>query len=214
MEKRMLILSGPTHEYIDPVRYIANASSGLMGRSLFEEARQRGWNIDFVSGPIHTSLLPNINGNHTYYPVTSAVEMFEAATSLFSQASVTLFAAAVADYRPATFSDAKLSRLDEPDLQLELVANPDIASLLGQQKRPEQVTIGFALQNTDTEQHAIRKLNGKNFDGIVINSSHAIGATCANYQWLTSEEGLITWGELSKQTCAKYIIDEVEKRAI
>ena len=214
MNKRVLILSGPTHEYIDPVRYIANASSGLMGLCLFEEAQRRGWHIDFVSGPVHEDFIPKISEPHRYYPVTSAVEMATVATSLFTQAHLTLFAAAVADYRPAQLSENKLSRLDAPNMQLDLVANPDIAALLGQEKRPDQITIGFALHNVKAKTDAARKLEKKNLDGIVINSSEAIGATKANYQWLTAEKGLVSWGELTKHGCATYIMDEAEKQII
>ena len=214
MNKRVLILSGPTHEYIDPVRYIANASSGLMGLCLFEEAQRRGWHIDFVSGPVHEDFIPKISEPHRYYPVTSAVEMATVATSLFTQAHLTLFAAAVADYRPAQLSENKLSRLDAPNMQLDLVANPDIAALLGQEKRPDQITIGFALHNVKAKTDAARKLKEKNLDGIVINSSEAIGATKANYQWLTAEKGLVSWGELTKNGCATHIMNEAEMRMI
>ena len=214
MNKRALILSGPTHEYIDPVRYIANASSGLMGLCLFEEAQRRGWHIDFVSGPVHKDFIPKISKPHRFYPVTSAVEMAAIASSLFTQAHLTLFAAAVADYRPAQLSENKLSRIDTPNMKLNFVANPDIAALLGQEKRPDQVTIGFALHNVNAKSDAARKLEEKKLDGIVINSSEAIGATTANYQWLTTEKGLVSWGELTKNRCATYIIDEAEKRMI
>ena len=140
--------------------------------------------------------------------------MASVAKSLFTQAHLTLFAAAVADYAPTELSENKLSRLDAPNLQLNLVANPDIAALLGQEKRPDQVTIGFALHTVKAETEATRKLKEKNLDGIVINSSEAIGASQATYQWLTAEKGLVSWGELTKKTCATYIIDEAEKRMI
>ena len=214
MNKRALILSGPTHEYIDPVRYIANASSGLMGRCLFEEAQRRGWHIDFVSGPVHKDFIPKISEPHRFHAVTSALEMATIASTVFPQAHLTLFAAAVADYRPAQLSKNKLSRLDAPNLQLDLVVNPDIAALLGQEKRPNQITIGFALHNVKAQTNAARKLEEKNLDGIAINSSEAIGATTANYQWLTAEKDLVSWGELTKNRCATYIMDEADKRMI
>ena len=114
--------------------------------------------------------------------LTSALEM--ATINCVSQAHLTLFAAAVADYRPAQLSKNKLSRLDAPNLQLDLVVNPDIAALLGQEKRPDQVTIGFALHNVNAKTDAARKLEEKKLDGILINSSEAIGATTANYNGL------------------------------
>jgi phosphopantothenoylcysteine decarboxylase/phosphopantothenate--cysteine ligase len=96
--KRVLILSGPTHEYFDPVRFIGNASSGKMGKALAEEAVFQGLEVDFISGPVPDVNLPNIGKPITH--VTGAEEMLAAAQAKFAEADIILFAAAVADFQP------------------------------------------------------------------------------------------------------------------
>jgi phosphopantothenoylcysteine decarboxylase / phosphopantothenate---cysteine ligase len=173
--KRVLITSGPTHEAIDPVRFIGNNSSGKMGRSLALEFASRGATVDFVSGP--TYFLPS----HTSVRVThvnSADEMLETSAPLFDQADVVVFAAAVADYKPETVHDHKLKKKAET-MTVTLVPTPDIAATLGQRKK-KQLTVGFALETTDELVNAQDKLRRKNFDLIVLNSLNDPGAGFAH----------------------------------
>ena len=206
MKKKLLILSGPTHEYIDPVRYIGNASSGKMGAAIAETAIRFGWFVDFISGPVHSSNLPNLQQNSTLHHVTSAEEMLEAATHLFPSVQATVFAAAIADFKPREKVSRKMDHQDETfDLQLE--PTKDIATSLGHHKKSNQKCVGFALQTHDMLSKAREKLSNKNLDAIVINDPDAIGADQGTYQWMDfSSNAPQNWGNLNKHECAERII--------
>jgi phosphopantothenoylcysteine decarboxylase/phosphopantothenate--cysteine ligase len=208
MNKRLLILSGPTHEYIDPVRFIGNASSGLMGRAIAGEAVRRGFDIDFVTGPVPQENLPaQREGNLRIYKVTGADEMLAQAEALFEAADIAIFAAAVADYAPAERLDKKIAKADEA-LTLHLRPTPDVARTLCAGKAPGQTAIGFALQTSDGEAHARRKLKEKNLDGIVLNTPAAIGAEQGTFSFLSRNANKFeSWGRISKTECARRILD-------
>lgn len=201
--KKVLILSGPTHEYFDPVRFIGNASSGKMGKALAEEALKRGMEVDFVSGPVPDGNLPD---NVHITRITSAEEMLAAAKEKFAAADIIVFAAAVADYQPAEKSDKKLPKAGK-SLTLELKPTPDIAATLCSGKRKDQITIGFALQTHDGEAKARKKLISKNLDGIVLNTPATLGAESGLFTWI-DKQGLENWGSLDKAACAKRIWDK------
>ncbi|WP_240935550.1 phosphopantothenoylcysteine decarboxylase [Hymenobacter sp. HDW8] len=169
---RVLITAGPTYEPIDPVRFIGNHSTGKMGYALAETFAARGANVTLVSGPtqlhIHHPLIEVV-------AVQTADEMYAAAAKIAPQADVWVFAAAVADYKPRSMAPNKIKK-DGDTLTLELVKNIDIAATLGKQKRPEQFSVGFALETNDEEAHARAKLQRKNFDLIVLNSLRDAGA--------------------------------------
>jgi phosphopantothenoylcysteine decarboxylase/phosphopantothenate--cysteine ligase len=206
VNKKLLILSGPTHEYIDPVRYIGNASSGKMGAAIAEAAVRVGWIVDFISGPVHPSSLPDLQQNGSIHHVTSAEEMLASATLLFPSVQAAVFAAAVADFKPKQKIGHKM---DHPDETFELQLRPtvDIAASLGHHKRSNQKCIGFALQTHDSLQKAREKLSHKNLDAIIINDPTAIGADQATYQWLDSDfTSHQHWGNLNKNECAERII--------
>ncbi len=162
--KRVLITSGPTHEPIDPVRFIGNRSSGKMGRALALEALRRGAEVTVVSGPAPTPLPHAAETVH----VQTAQEMFEAVEERFAEADIFIAAAAVADYRVETAADEKHKRNGEA-LALTLVPNPDIAAYTGREKRAGQITVGFAAETHELMAHAARKLEAKNLDLIVAN---------------------------------------------
>ena len=132
MSKRVLILSGPTHEYIDPVRFIGNASSGKMGKAIAEEAARRGYQVEFVTGPVAEESLPahrnhvKADNNIHIHKVTSAEEMLAAAQHHFQTSKIIIFAAAVADYAPSEKRPEKMAKSDN-DLVLRLCPTPDIA---------------------------------------------------------------------------------------
>ncbi len=173
--KKILITSGPTHEAIDPVRYIGNHSTGKMGATIAQELANRGAHVLFVSGPV--SHYPN-HDQITVEKVKSAEEMLKAAQSHFAEMDIAVFAAAVADYRPATVADQKIKKSTE-QLQIQLVSNPDIAKELGKQKN-KQFTVGFALETENETVNASKKLASKNFDLIVLNSLNNEGAGFAH----------------------------------
>ncbi len=170
--KKFLITAGPTYEPIDPVRFIGNRSSGKMGVALAEEVAKRGATVILILGP---SKLDPQHSNMTIIRVETALQMQQAAAEHFASADVTILSAAVADYRPAAVAQQKIKK-KEQHLTIELVENPDIAAMLGTQKREDQLLIGFALETNDEIANAQSKLERKNFDLIVLNSLQDPGA--------------------------------------
>ncbi len=205
--KKVLILSGPTHEYFDPVRFIGNASSGKMGKALAEEALFQGLEVEFVSGPVPKANLPNL-GNITH--ITGAEEMLAAAQAKFTEADIIIFAAAVADFQPLEKSDKKFPKVGK-NISIELRPTPDISATLCANKRDDQIAIGFALQTHDGEAKAKEKLAAKNLNGIVLNTPATLGAETGLFTWI-SFQTLENWGSLSKAECAKKIFKRLESR--
>lgn len=228
--KKVLILSGPTHEYFDPVRFIGNASSGKMGKALAEEALFQGWEVAMISGPVPDVNLPQCGSLRERYSsgsaagkaagsrfhlqkVTSAEEMLAAAQAKFSEADTIIFAAAVADFQPLEKSDEKFPKdglssealaKEGKNISLKLKPTPDIAATLCADKRDGQIAIGFALQTHDGEAKAREKLTSKNLDGIVLNTPATLGAETGLFTWI-SFQTLKNWGSLTKADCAKRI---------
>ena len=168
-----LITAGPTHEPLDPVRFIGNNSTGKMGVAIANELAIRGAKVHLILGPTQTPLTFHhaIQVNH----VRTAEEMAEKALSLFPSSDVAICTAAVADYRPVNKSDQKIKK-SANNLTIELVKNPDILKTLGHQKTKKQVVVGFALETQNAEEHAKDKLERKNADFIVLNSLMDSGA--------------------------------------
>jgi phosphopantothenoylcysteine decarboxylase / phosphopantothenate---cysteine ligase len=174
--KRVMMTSGPTHESIDPVRFIGNHSTGKMGKAIALELANRGAEVEFISGPAaHAPHHPLIRVTK----VTSAEEMFEAAKAYFETSDIGIFTAAVADYKPETKATSKLKKKEQA-LQITLVPNPDIASQLGAMKKKHQFTVGFALETDEEQVNARKKLESKNLDVIVLNSLNHEGAGFAH----------------------------------
>ncbi len=208
MNRSVLILSGPTHEYLDPVRFIGNASSGRMGKALAEEALRLGYAVDFISGPVAEENLPQTAALHR---VVSAADMLNKAGELFSAADLIIFAAAVADYTPATKKTEKMAK-SEDDLTLRLKATADIAQTLCAHKGSKQTAIGFALQTADGEAHARRKLERKNLDGIVLNTPATLGAADGNFSFLAAgSDRFESWGRVDKTECARRIFQQLQR---
>lgn len=172
-KKKILITAGPTYEKLDPVRFIGNYSSGKMGFSLAEECAERGAEVILIAGPVS---LKTIHPNIKRIDVESADQMYQAALSEFSDCDTAILCAAVADYRPKEQAGTKIKRTDDEGITLELVANKDIAAALGKQKKNSQTLIGFALETNNEEQNALRKIEKKNLDYIVLNSLQDKGA--------------------------------------
>lgn len=170
--KHFLVTAGPTYEAIDPVRFIGNWSSGKMGYALAEELATRGANVTLVSGP--TSLDVN-HPNITKVNVVSASQMYDESVKVFPITNGAIMCAAVADYRPDSYSDEKIKRKGD-DLSINLTPNKDIAAELGKIKTSTQILVGFALETNEEEQNSIKKLKSKNLDFIVLNSLRNKGA--------------------------------------
>ena len=170
--KKALVTAGPTYEAIDPVRFIGNHSSGKMGFAIAEHLAAEGASVTLVTGPTqqHTT-----NTHIHVIRVTSAEEMYTACSSIFPTSNITVLSAAVADYKPAHRADQKIKKKDDT-LVLELTKTQDIATSLGKLKQPGQVIVGFALETEQEQANALKKLESKNFDLIVLNSLNDKGA--------------------------------------
>jgi phosphopantothenoylcysteine decarboxylase/phosphopantothenate--cysteine ligase len=171
--KHVLITAGPTHEAIDPVRFIGNHSTGKMGISLAEECAKRGAHVDLILGPTHRRPAPSESLQTIH--VTSADEMYTEAKARFSKVDIAIFAAAVADYRPKETASEKIKK-QEKEMSITLTKNNDIAAQFGKVKRNDQFSLGFALETENELQNAKLKLDSKNFDAIVLNSLNDEGA--------------------------------------
>ncbi|WP_067035805.1 bifunctional phosphopantothenoylcysteine decarboxylase/phosphopantothenate--cysteine ligase CoaBC [Allomuricauda sp. CP2A] len=169
--KKVLITAGPTHEAIDPVRFLGNRSSGTMGFELAKKAAGLGAKVVLVSGPTH---LDATHSSIDLIRVTSAQEMYDACQKHYADTDVAICAAAVADYRPKHAAKEKLKKKDG-DLNIELERNPDILFSLGE-KKTHQFLVGFALETENELENAKGKLQRKNLDGIVLNSLKDEGA--------------------------------------
>lgn len=206
--KRILITAGPTYERIDPVRFIGNFSSGKMGFSIAEECRRRGAEVTLVAGPTALqcdAAIRRIN-------VESAQEMYEACLPVFDTADAAILSAAVADFTPEQKAESKIKR-EADDLVLRLRPTHDIAKTLGQRKRPGQRLVCFALETNDEEANARGKLERKNADFVVLNSTRIPGTTFNaddNQIAVVTREGVRSYPKKSKQEVASDIIDVLQ----
>lgn len=204
-KKRVLIALGPTREYLDPVRYLSSDSSGKMGIALAHRAHQRGDDVIIVCGPITCSVHQKIKR----ISVTSAREMDHTMQREARRADVIIMCAAVSDWRPAHFSPTKLKRTSSSHRIINLVPNPDILAKLCMHKKKGQVIVGFALESTDLEQRAQRKLKEKGCDWIVGNNPSAIGSARSRAIMLQKSGKIYRFPLLSKTTLARRIFSHV-----
>lgn len=186
--KTVVITAGPTREYIDPVRFLSNPSTGKMGVALAESAALAGAEVHLILGP--ATITPSLHAQIRIVPVQTAHEMYEAAVRLWPQADIGIMCAAVSDWRPRSIAAEKLKK-NEPTLHLELERTPDIALELGRTKTSTQYLVGFALETERELDHAQDKLTRKNLDMIVLNSLRDHGA---GFQTDTNKVTLIFLG--------------------
>ncbi|MFY0654252.1 MAG: bifunctional phosphopantothenoylcysteine decarboxylase/phosphopantothenate--cysteine ligase CoaBC [Cyclobacteriaceae bacterium] len=209
--KRALVTAGPTYEAIDPVRFIGNNSSGKMGVALAESLASRGAKVALISGP--GVALPNHN-LITTHRVKSAEEMHSEVDKHFENSDISIFAAAVADYRPADVAEQKIKKSDA-SLDLKLVKNKDIATEMGKKKKASQVNVGFALETENEESNALQKLKKKNFDLIVLNSLNDPGAGFSvdtnKISIFSVRNGPVHLPLKSKKEVAEDIVDNIYK---
>lgn len=169
--KKVMVTAGPTHEAIDPVRFIGNPSTGKMGIAIAKTFARRGAQVKLILGPVHVQTPVDIE----VIKVQSAAEMYEASEAAFAQSDIAVLAAAVADYTPVNPSKSKIKKEEGP-AQIELRRTHDIALELGKKKKNGQIMVGFALETENAESHAREKLAKKNFDFIVLNTLEDKGA--------------------------------------
>ena len=206
-DKKILITAGPTYEKIDPVRFIGNYSSGKMGFALAEECARRGAKVVLVAGPVSLTCSDGIQRVN----VESSKEMFEAAVGVFPDCDAAILCAAVADFRPEAIAEEKIKRVGD-DLVLKLKPTQDIAAAIGRIKRQSQRIVAFALETNEEENNAQRKLEKKNADFIVLNSTRIPGTTFQaddNQITIINKEGKKRYAKKPKTEVARDIIDEL-----
>jgi phosphopantothenoylcysteine decarboxylase/phosphopantothenate--cysteine ligase len=205
--KKVLITAGPTYEKIDPVRFIGNYSSGKMGFALAEECKRRGADVTLISGPVALKCSKSINR----IDVESCQQMYEAAITAFSDSDAAILCAAVADFKPEDVADEKIKR-EGNKLTLHLTPTHDIAANLGKMKTPQQRIVAFALETNNEQVNAQRKLEKKNADFIVLNSTRIPGTTFRsdeNQISIISSNGKKDYEKKPKSLVARDIIDEL-----
>jgi phosphopantothenoylcysteine decarboxylase/phosphopantothenate--cysteine ligase len=207
--KKALVTAGPTHEALDPVRFIGNNSSGKMGFAIAEELANMGADVELVVGPTHLAVHSD---KVKVTRVTSAEDMYNACVSHFPSSDITVLTAAVADYRPIQKADQKIKK-SESSMTIELTKTRDIAAELGTQKKANQYVVGFALETENETANAEKKIVSKNFDLIVLNSLNDQGAGFGhdtNKVTLIDKNGLKKEFPLkSKKDVAKDIVNAI-----
>lgn len=202
--EHVLITAGPTHEPIDPVRYIANRSSGKMGLELARAARNRGANVTLIAGPIELPIPAGIETIH----VQTASQMRNAAVKAFGRSSIAILAAAVADYTPSAPSDHKLKKAVDPINSIPLIQTQDILAELSSNKE-DRIVIGFAAETNDVVEYAQAKLKRKGCDAIVANDvsrSDAGFGSSNNRAWWVTSSAVDDLGLLEKRALADDIL--------
>ncbi len=201
---RILITAGGTREYIDPVRFISNASSGRMGYALARAAIKAGHNVTLITAP--TSQNPPSEAK--LVKVETTAQMFDAVKRHFEKCDCLIMAAAVADYTPARPVKIKIKKTGKP-LAIKLKPTADILKWAGGHKRKNQIVVGFALEDKVVRARAEKKLKEKNLDMIIANTSAAIGADKSTVQIKKTGREWLKLSQASKATIAKRIISIV-----
>lgn len=207
--KKVIVTAGPTIERIDPVRFISNFSSGKMGYAMAGEAAARGALVTLISGP---TTLPT-PANVTRLDIESAQQLHDTLRQRFAGCDILIMAAAVADFRPSKVAKIKISH-PTPEA-IDLAANPDILAALGKQKKPKQITVGFALEVDSSKANAFKKLKSKNLDFIVLNNPTKPGIEFGsdfNEATILLRSGKeVVLERMSKTQLAAKILDQIEK---
>jgi phosphopantothenoylcysteine decarboxylase/phosphopantothenate--cysteine ligase len=210
-DKKICITAGPTQEAIDPVRYISNHSSGKMGFAIAKAALLRGYEVELICGPTQEEL---VHPKLTRTNVLTAEELLKAVQNCWQQCDIGVFSAAVADFRPAKTSSTKLKKGSTEEV-IELVQNPDILKWASLHRKNNQKVIGFALETNNERENALLKLERKNLDMIVLNSTQDEGATFGgemNKVTIFDKQGLVRDLKLQdKFDIAVNLIDTIEK---
>jgi phosphopantothenoylcysteine decarboxylase/phosphopantothenate--cysteine ligase len=204
---RFLITAGPTREFLDPIRYVSNRSSGKMGYAIAEAALAVSSDVTLVSGPTSLAAPKGVQ----FVSVTTAQEMAEAVWSRFASVDVCIMAAAVCDFRPKTAVGSKIKKGFFSGV-LELEPTPDILAELGRRKK-SQVLVGFAAETNDLEKHAREKLVRKGLDFIVANDSSAFDSETNRVTILRADGDMERLPEMPKVEVAKVIIERAVRLA-
>jgi phosphopantothenoylcysteine decarboxylase / phosphopantothenate---cysteine ligase len=206
---RILITSGPTRQYLDPVRYLTNASSGRMGRELAAAALELGHEVIVVSGPVSVEYPEAAKVR----PIVSTEELLAVCQEVFPTCDGVIGAAAPCDYRPLRVEEHKIAKTGEP-LVLNLVETPDVMATLGATKKPTQWLVGFALETDDQRFRVLTKLVRKSCDLMVLNGPAAMDALDNDVQVFDRTGQVIASFSGSKQAVAQGILQTIQDRLI
>jgi phosphopantothenoylcysteine decarboxylase/phosphopantothenate--cysteine ligase len=205
----IVITSGPTRQYLDPVRYLTNASSGRMGSALAAEAIALGHRVTIISGPVNVEYPQGA----TIVPVVTTQEMLEATSLAFASADGLIGAAAPCDYMPQHVQPQKMSKTGE-EVTLRLIETPDVIATLAATKRKDQWVVGFALETEDRRFRAIVKMQKKSCDLMVSNGPTAIDSLDNDIELIERSGDILAHITGSKEIVAKGILRHIEDRLI
>ena len=206
---KILITSGPTRQFIDPVRYISNASSGTMGSCLAQAALDLGHEVIMVSGPVNLTYPAGVK----LVSVVSTEDMLQACLEHFPECDGLIGAAAPCDYRPVEVADHKIRKSGEP-LSIKLVETEDIVAQMGATKKEGQWSVGFALETEDARFRALSKLIRKSCNLVVVNGVEAIDSQQNSVEIISSECRIIVQKSGSKAKVAKAVLDAIQDQLI
>jgi phosphopantothenoylcysteine decarboxylase/phosphopantothenate--cysteine ligase len=206
---RILITSGPTRQYLDPVRYLTNASSGRMGRALTDAALARGHQVTVISGPVSLEYPDAAEIIH----VVSTEEMLAAAREAFANCDGLIGAAAPCDYRPVRVQSQKIAKTGDP-LSLNLIETPDVVATLGAEKESHQWVVGFALETEDHRFRALTKLEKKSCDLMVLNGPSAMDSLENEVEILDRQGQVVDSIAGSKEHVAEGILQAIQERLV
>jgi len=206
---KILITSGPTRQYLDPVRYLTNASSGRMGAALAKACLDQGHEVVVISGPVSVDYPLAA----TVIPVVTTDEMMRSAVAHFANCDGAIGAAAPCDYQPRQVSTEKIAKTGQP-LTIELVETDDVVATLGQSKRRGQWVVGFALETNDRRFRAIIKLEKKHCDLMVSNGPEAIDSANNHVELLAADGSLVDTIIGDKDQVARGIVEHITARLI
>ena len=209
--KKVLITAGRTEEAIDPVRYISNRSSGKTAIAISQVFENAGFDVTLVAGPMEANIPHSVQA----IQVKSAREMHEAVLKNVSTQNVIIHCAAVADYRPANIAEEKIKD-SRSQLTIELIPNPNILRSTVEQKRPDQIIVGFALETANPEKYALEKLERSGADLLVLNTPVAddsgFGKDCVAFSLIERGQGVPALKKASKNELALGILQFVQKQ--
>jgi phosphopantothenoylcysteine decarboxylase / phosphopantothenate---cysteine ligase len=206
---RILITSGPTRQFLDPVRYLTNGSSGRMGRALAAAALELGHEVIVVSGPVSI----DYPSRATVKPIVTTDELLHACQELFPTCDGVIGAAAPCDYQPVHVAEHKIAKTGQP-LQLNLIETPDVMATLGATKRPGQWLVGFALETDDQRFRALTKLQKKSCDMMVLNGPSAMDSADNQVELLDKSGVVVSTFAGSKESVARGILQVINQRLI
>lgn len=206
---RILITSGPTRQYLDPVRYLTNGSSGRMGKALAQAALDLGHEVVVISGPVNL----DYPAGATVIPIISTEDLLAAARREFARCDGVIGAAAPCDYRPIHVEEHKIAKNGQP-LLLHLVETPDVIATLGSLRGPGQWAVGFALETDDARFKAITKLEKKHCDLIVLNGPAAMDASDNEIEMLNRSGQVVLSAQGIKEDVAKRILQAIQTHLI